>query len=84
MQNGTAVVIHGHTLAIYRPAPNFEKIKIKEFSILRASYLRGAVFGANLDGTIHLNESDTDFRLATHQDFEDFRVSYNKEWIVSN
>ncbi|RTL00391.1 MAG: hypothetical protein EKK57_07260 [Proteobacteria bacterium] len=83
MQNGTAVVIHGHTLAIYRPTPNFEAIKVKRFVVLRASILRGATFGAHLDEIDYLNNSDTNFRLATRKDFDDFRITYNAEWIVS-
>lgn len=83
MQNGTAVVIHGHTLAIYKPTPQFEAIKVNRFVVLRASLLRGATFGSHLDGVDYLNESDTNFRLATRKDFDDFRVSYNAEWIVN-
>ncbi len=68
-----AVVYKEHTLGLIGPG-----IFI---GVLRASVLKGAIFSVHDDPFI---ANEEDLRQATMQDFHDFRVKWNPQYLVTD
>ena len=70
--DGTAIILEGHTLGIVRK---------NQFQILRASVLRGSPYSNQ--GCLTFDASNDLFQFATCQDFDDYRVMWHPDYIIS-